>query len=158
MTGVGDRDFAPNVMIFITDGEDTLGNGPADIQEEVAKWVDDDQLDAVFAGGIGVAYEGGYPAIDSCSDEWDNDNDGDVDGADSECFIQEDGVPDACSDGKDNGGDGLKDDKDPDCQVSEGEPWSCGDEHDNDHDGLIDGADHDCSLNLNRLRQTRTLT
>ena len=154
-TGLGDRDFAPNVMIFMTDGEDTLGNGPADIQAEVAAWVDADQLDAVFAIGIGVAYEGGYPEIDSCTDAWDNDNDGDVDAADADCQLEEDGIADSCFDGIDNGGDGLTDGDDPDCQMAEGGfpniPGSCEDDWDNDNDGNFDGADHDCSLNLNAI-------
>ena len=163
-----DRPDIPNVMILITDGEDTTqpnqdGNSPQDFIAEVNRWVDEGRLDEVFAVGIGPAEEVGYPnpnTIDSCTDGIDNGGDGFTDAADPDCPTVEDGVPvagvDTCRDGIDNGSDGFTDDADPDCKGVEDDfpnllSGTCTDGIDNDGDGNIDSQDHDCSLNLNAI-------
>jgi len=124
-----DRPNIPNVMILVTDGQDTAGNGPQHFMAEVDKWVAEGRLDEVFAVGIGSAAEVGYPDPNTI---------------------------DSCNDGIDNGGDGFTDGDDPDCPGAEDgfpnfPPSTCTDGIDNDGDGNKDGQDHDCSLNLNAI-------
>lgn len=107
------------------------------------------------AGGSGpvlpLAPEGpiGDP---SCSDGFDNDQDGLVDGNyDPDCAYPTESwdLFGSCLDGFDNDKDGLTDGADPDCAppaTPEGPAGArnCIDRTDNDRDGLVDAADPDC--------------
>jgi hypothetical protein len=83
----------------------------------------------------------------SCSDGMDNDGDGQVDDADTNC-ARTDGEYESgeCQDEEDNDGDGLIDAEDPDCLTAGGvydptdvdEGAACSDNVDNDGDGWID--------------------
>jgi len=70
-----------------------------------------------------------------CDDGIDNDGDGQIDAADSDCYI-----PEICNDGIDNDGDGQIDAADSDCTTQE----ICDNNIDDDNDGLIDENDPDC--------------
>jgi hypothetical protein len=107
--------------------------------------------------------------LPACSDGWDNDGDGLVDGADGGCASANDDSEVAhdpncltpagtseleitqCSDGKDNDGDGLTDLNDPGCPNKQGNneaaaTTQCQDGIDNDGDGAKDyPADFSCS-------------
>jgi len=107
--------------------------------------------------------------LPACSDGWDNDGDGLVDGADGGCASANDDSEVAhdpncltpagtseleitqCSDGKDNDGDGLTDLNDPGCPSKQGNneaaaTTQCQDGIDNDGDGAKDyPADFSCS-------------
>ncbi len=88
-----------------------------------------------------------------CDDGLDNDGDGDVDCADSDCLDDPacEGIGETeCDDAIDNDGDGLTDCDDPDCMddpACTGETEDCGDATDNDGDGLVDCDDPDCADN-----------
>jgi hypothetical protein len=93
---------------------------------------------------------------ESCSDRLDNDCDGLVDCADSDCSADPACAPicmaEVCNDGLDNDCDGLVDCADPDCSANPAcgpvcMPEVCNDGIDNDCDGLSDCADPDCSAN-----------
>jgi hypothetical protein len=92
----------------------------------------------------------------SCTDGIDNDEDGDIDQADSACR-EEDAVQESteCEDEEDNDEDCLIDEEDPDCyrlengesvydHEDDSESASCSDEVDNDGDGWIDLEDPGC--------------
>ena len=85
-----------------------------------------------------------------CNDGVDNDGDGLIDQADSDCVLPP--TPEICGDGIDNDGDGFIDQADPDC-VLPPTPEVCDDGIDNDGDGLIDHADSDCAT-VNTKRMT----
>ena len=74
-----------------------------------------------------------------CDDGRDNDGDGDIDCEDENCLGE---CPEKCFDGEDNDGDGLIDCQDIDCTDSC--PEGCEDEKDNDGDGLVDCEDPEC--------------
>ncbi|MCB9521848.1 MAG: hypothetical protein H6702_00530 [Myxococcales bacterium] len=115
------------------------------------------------AGGMGGA--GGAPprdmavrdaALPACSDGFDNDGDGLVDGADPGCEGPEDGDeldPPACANGVDDDADGFIDfPEDPGCgstfdddEFNEPVAPQCNDGVDNDRDGLVDEADPGCA-------------
>jgi hypothetical protein len=91
-----------------------------------------------------------------CSDGLDNDCDGFVDCADSDCSADPACAPicmaEVCNDGLDNDCDGFVDCADPDCSANPAcgpvcMPEVCNDGVDNDCDGLSDCADPDCSAN-----------
>jgi len=90
-----------------------------------------------------------------CNDGVDNDDDGAVDGADSDCPGVPENTDALCGDSLDNDSDGLVDCADPDCNThlgpggtftcEFGTELTCGDSGDNDADGLTDCADaSDC--------------
>lgn len=92
------------------------------------------------------------PPIEVCSDGIDNDLDGLLDCADSDCAADvacTGPVPEVCDDNIDNDADGLFDCGDPDCsgtadcQLPPAEV--CTDGLDNDLDGWIDCSDSDCA-------------
>jgi Zn-dependent metalloprotease len=112
---------------------------------------------AAFSGvtlTTSAANAGGPSTETSCTDGIDNDGDGAVDCADSDCVGNAACVPTTetnCSDGVDNDSDGAIDCADSDCV---GKPvclpateTSCTDGVDNDGDGAIDCADSDCAGN-----------
>lgn len=80
---------------------------------------------------------------EQCSNGVDDDGDGAVDGADSDCQVV---TPENCTNGVDDDGDNLVDIDDPDCQGLEGPAGdaTCVDGIDNDSDGFVDGSDPDC--------------
>jgi hypothetical protein len=91
-----------------------------------------------------------------CSDGLDNDCDGFVDCADSDCSADPACAPicmaEVCNDGLDNDCDGFVDCADTDCSANPAcgpvcMPEVCNDGIDNDCDGLSDCADPDCSAN-----------
>ena len=80
-----------------------------------------------------------------CNNGLDDDGDGAVDCADSDCPA----CPEACTNGVDDDGDGLTDCADPDCVahsscVGPSYELSCTNGVDDDNDGLTDCADPDC--------------
>ena len=100
------------------------------------------------------AWEVGFTHL-SCNNGLDDDEDGLVDGADSDCtsaFATE--TPQTtCNDNQDNDGDGLRDAADPDCSIGweldeeTGESngiYACSDDIDNDGDGDVDQDDEGC--------------
>jgi hypothetical protein len=91
-----------------------------------------------------------------CNDGLDNDCDGFVDCADSDCSANPSCgpvcMPEVCNDGLDNDCDGFVDCVDTDCSADPAcgpvcMPEVCNDGIDNDCDGLSDCADPDCSAN-----------
>jgi uncharacterized repeat protein (TIGR01451 family) len=117
-------------------------------------WMSDPSLPETGRGGspsFGAA-QGGYVG-GTCGDSADNDGDGDVDAADSDCIDprRTEDTPGGCGDGVDNDGDGLVDGADTDCLVGDASldeggagPGTCGDGIDNDNDGSPDTTDSDC--------------
>ena len=90
----------------------------------------------------------GPPSTTSCSDNFDNDGDGDVDAIDSGCVAVEGPPGDrSCTDGIDNDGGGI-DAADSGCTSTEGPPGelTCNDNVDNDNDERQDGSDPACVL------------
>jgi hypothetical protein len=86
-------------------------------------------------------------APEDCTDGIDNDGDGAIDCADSDCAGTPGCVSEVCTDGVDNDGDGRVDCADSDCAVDPacvGE--ICTNGIDDDGDGLVDCADTECSL------------
>ncbi|MGL1937388.1 MAG: fibro-slime domain-containing protein [Fibrobacterales bacterium] len=91
-------------------------------------------------------------SVMACTDQIDNDNDGDTDCNDHDCAVMEFCNPeDNCTDGLDNDLDGMIDCQDPDChkeceatEVFESTLDYCTDGIDNDTDGFIDCDDEDC--------------
>ena len=88
---------------------------------------------------------GGALPPEDCDNGIDDDGDGDIDGADSDCTEGPPGDA-SCSDDFDNDGDTKVDQADEDCQSPEGPVGdaSCSDGVDNDGDGQTDGADTAC--------------
>ena len=91
-------------------------------------------------------------AAEICDNGIDDDCDGAIDGADSDCgggCTPTENPEVSCSDGIDNDCDGDIDDADSDCgggcTVTENPEVSCSDGVDNDCDGAIDSADSDCA-------------
>ena len=90
-----------------------------------------------------------------CTDGLDNDLDGKIDCADSDCAGSTAcpiPLPEICTDGRDNDNDGMIDCADSDCLgISscgpEGKLKTCSDGIDNDGDGFIDCADSGCAKN-----------
>ena len=98
----------------------------------------------------------------TCSDEMDNDSDGETDCGDEKCLATdycqgawEENTHDTCCDGVDNDKDGLVDCEDTSCtgtpkvwvchtQVPENDPAKCSDGIDNDKDFDVDCDDLDC--------------
>jgi hypothetical protein len=103
-----------------------------------------------------------YPNEVNCTDGIDNDDDGPVDCADSECawFWRCAEDAEVCDDTTDNDGDTFVDCADTDCLYSDpdcGAVWlddesmcpdgdCCGNSYDDDTDGFMDCADEDCAL------------
>jgi len=92
------------------------------------------------------------PVVEHCSDAIDNDGDGDIDCADSDCTNDvacTGPVPEVCDDETDNDYDGWVDCADSDCVAAancQAPPAEiCEDGIDNDGDGAIDCADADCA-------------
>jgi len=95
--------------------------------------------------------------VEICTDGIDNDKDGKIDCADSDCLgisgCGAEGLSTTCSDGFDDDGDGFIDCADAECNGRQGPgggtcqyPESnCQDNYDNDGDGLIDCNDPNCS-------------
>ena len=82
---------------------------------------------------------------EDCQDGVDNDLDGKVDCADSDCWTFPPGLcPENCTDGIDNNQDGFLDCQDWDCIDTEACQEDCDDGLDNDLDGEVDCADPDC--------------
>jgi len=91
-----------------------------------------------------------------CSDGLDNDGDGDIDCADSDCHGIPGCVETACGDGLDNDGDGYTDCDDHDCLGTvdcpvpvENTDALCSDLQDNDGDNLVDCEDPSCYAHPN---------
>jgi hypothetical protein len=84
-----------------------------------------------------------------CDDGSDNDGDGDVDCADSDCQDEAAcGSESDCADGVDNDADGATDCDDADCAddaVCGSQDEDCSDGEDNDEDGDVDCEDADCA-------------
>jgi subtilisin-like proprotein convertase family protein len=85
-----------------------------------------------------------------CTDHTDNDHDGQIDCADTDCGTNLRCVPEtACTDGIDNDLDSLTDCRDDQCNGHDhcefAHETSCGDGIDNDADGALDCDDSDCS-------------
>ena len=104
-------------------------------------------LPAIEKGSISIAFEDGEEER-SCFDKRDNDDDGLIDCADSDCdgarkWLCQYGREVSCFDSFDNDGDGLTDCRDPDCGARCPET-SCSDGSDNDFDGYVDCDDSDC--------------
>ena len=134
------------------------GDGPEDfIQffsgsvDEVAYYdyaLGEDQiLEHYEAAEVCIADEPGFEF--ACDDGFDNDCDGDVDGADDdcECAANEPDAEVSCDDGVDNDCDGTIDENDEDCSCTASEPGtevSCDDGVDNDCDEVTDANDSDC--------------
>lgn len=72
----------------------------------------DSDIESVNGKGVGDIVEFGGEV--TCNDGWDNDQDGLIDGADSDCLLEL-----SCKDGKDNNDNGLIDCQDPDCMINE---------------------------------------
>ncbi|MEM7230940.1 MAG: hypothetical protein AAF517_02120, partial [Planctomycetota bacterium] len=85
-----------------------------------------------------------------CSDGVDNDGDGDIDCADSQCASFFACGDEVCDDLIDNDADGHTDCGDSDCDAdpycANARPEFCGDRQDNDRDGLVDCEDLDCTM------------
>lgn len=86
------------------------------------------------------------PQQEICQDFFDNDGDGAVDCADSDCtnIAPCEAVETKCNDGIDNDGDGAYDCEDSNCPPCS-TPEVCNDGVDNDGDGATDCEDSDCS-------------
>ncbi|MEC7984828.1 MAG: MopE-related protein [Myxococcota bacterium] len=97
------------------------------------------QLDIALSEGVGCSGE-----EQDCSDGDDNDGDGFVDCADSDCGSQVACQESDCSDGTDDDGDGATDCDDSDCEFDAACFDQC-DGTDSDGDGLVDCDDPDCS-------------
>jgi hypothetical protein len=85
--------------------------------------------------------------VEQCGDGVDNDKDGLVDCADSDCLQKRPCIgPETCDDGVDNNGDSLIDCGDPDCWIHPTcvQHEICNDGIDNDGDGKADCDDRDC--------------
>lgn len=84
------------------------------------------------------------PAVEDCSDGVDNDADGALDCADSDCAANAACAED-CSDGIDNDNDGAADCYDTDCTGTQACAEDCSSGEDEDVDGAIDCDDSDCT-------------
>lgn len=139
-------------------GENLLGSVSMEVHRIIGWRIGDDFRDQAARAVVNLQTISSYyfHNQNSCTDEIDNDGDGDIDSADSACR-----VPDAvhesteCQDGEDNDNDGFIDEEDPDCLTIPGEASSydpndtdegatCSDEVDNDGDGWIDSFDPGC--------------
>jgi Ca2+-binding RTX toxin-like protein len=91
-----------------------------------AEFVDGVAVPSTLQGEFGI--EGPDPEeFDYCADGYDNDNDGDIDDADTDC--QEGGIGwerSYCNDGYDNDNDGDIDNADTDCDTND---WDAGDQY-----------------------------
>ncbi|MCO4743510.1 MAG: hypothetical protein KC912_01895 [Proteobacteria bacterium] len=88
--------------------------------------------------------------IELCGDGEDNDGDGLIDAADSDCASTP--QPENCANGADDDGDGIVDCEDADCVLSaDCLREDCEDGFDNDTDGFVDCDDTDCSEEANCL-------
>jgi hypothetical protein len=97
---------------------------------------------AMLAVGLGCAYGGPQDHSEArCADGIDNDADGAIDCADTECADTE--VCTSCVDGVDNDRNGDTDCDDVTCRYAE-VCGQCDDGEDDDLDGQIDCADPDC--------------
>lgn len=84
--------------------------------------------------------------LSKCMDGIDNDQDGNIDWADTDCQNLYENTLTKCTDTIDNDGDGLVDWDDPDCQfLSEDTFEECIDGIDNDGDGFADMQDEGCA-------------
>ena len=111
------------------------------------------------ACGGGGSYDPGETTAAACSDEVDNDDDGDVDCDDADCqgFVfclpPTEATAAACDNGRDDDGDGDTDCDDSDCQGfvfcagdgSEDTAAACDNGRDDDGDGATDCDDDECS-------------
>ncbi len=91
-------------------------------------------------------------AVEDCTNNVDDDGDGAIDCADSDCTGNAacQTLPEQCANGADDDGDGLADCADPDCSADAAcQPGveQCGNGVDDDGDGAIDCADSDCTTN-----------
>ena len=111
----------------------------------------DENASVMFdVNGISIGY---WHTENSCEDGIDNDGDGQIDDADTNCARSNDEVYESgeCQDEEDNDEDGLTDADDPDCHDGSGdydptdvdEGSACSDGVDNDGDGWLDYRDLD---------------
>jgi len=167
----GDPGIHPGAPEICTDGIDNNCNGLVDAQDSKAI---DCPLQCTDNDSDGYATEGGLcgpkdcddtyalsnpGALEDCYDGYDNDCDGLIDGADTDCGAciftgREKGKK--CNDGLDNDCNDLTDNEDPSCsstksggstQSGEGKGKTCRDGLDNDGDGQTDCDDIDCAFN-----------
>lgn len=102
---------------------------------------------------LSVTCSGGSATPENCSNGVDDDGDGRIDCADSDCATASNcqTTPEICTNGRDDDGDGRADCADsdcfsaPNCQTISDE--NCTNGRDDDNDGLIDCADADCRFN-----------
>ncbi len=86
-----------------------------------------------------------YGTAEICTNGLDDDGDGNIDCADSECASVEPCKETNCSNSLDGDGDGLADCQDPDCTDSPSCPELCDNGLDDDADGAVDCADSECT-------------
>ncbi len=139
-------------------GENLLGSVSMEVHRIIGWRIGDDFRDQQARAIVDLQTISSYyfHNQNSCTDEIDNDGDGDVDQADSACRDPE-AVHESteCQDGEDNDNDGFIDEDDPDCRTIADEPSTydsddtsegatCSDELDNDGDGWTDLEDPGC--------------
>jgi hypothetical protein len=98
-----------------------------------------------FGGEGGGAGQG--PNQEDCDNGKDDDEDGKIDCADSDCVCPPDKETD-CHNGKDDDQDGKIDCADSDCVCPPDKETDCHNGKDDDQDGKIDCADSDCSCSV----------
>jgi len=146
-----------DIDVSIRNAEDTLLDGGASgtDNENVAFIADTSatyylyvKLFSDSGTAVGNTYDmlinSATPPAETCTDGIDNDCDGDIDCADSDCAGSASCVED-CTDGIDNDADGDTDCADSSCDGHASCVEDCGDGVDNDADGDTDCADSSCA-------------
>jgi len=146
-----------DIDVSIRDAEDAYldGGGSSSDNESVAYVADTAATYYLYVklfsdGGtaVGNTYDmlinSATPPAETCTDGIDNDCDGDIDCADSDCTGNASCVED-CTDGIDNDADGDTDCADSSCDGHASCVEDCGDGVDNDADGDTDCADSSCA-------------